>query len=351
MTSFQVEDLSPDNEKDWESLVEGSTQGSFFHTLRWKRVVERSFGYRSRYFLVYEDENPVALCPLFESSIKRWGALVSLPVGDIEHLIMPTPLNQEVSRLILKKSIEVAKESRLSYVILYNRSKEARDSILATCPLVSKKAVEYPAPKVPILDLEEHSPQDIWDNVFNSKKSQRKYINRFEQAGFEIKETRSKEDLDTFYKYYLDNVNFIQGKPVDRSHIDNIFEEYSHDGVRLTLLQKDGEVAGGLFCFLYPPQKTMYLRHMALNRSLPSTYHPPYALFWEAVNYAYDHGYKRVCFGSTSADPDVRSHQIKMGFGCDYMESYGELIGMNPVAMTIYRAYMWSREARNQDSS
>jgi hypothetical protein len=348
LSQYRVEDLNPTNEGDWERFNDGWENGSFFHSLRWKGVVERSFGLRARYFLVFEGESPVALCPFFESPLKRWNALISLPVGDIRHLAIATPTEQEVARLVVSKAISIAKGSRLSSAVFVTSSVEARDSIANVCPLVNQNPLEYPVAKVPFLDLEKHSPTDIWENVFDSKKSQRKYIKRFENSGFVIGEGRSASDLDSFYKHYSENLEHIGAKPCGRSHLEILLGEYSEGELRMTLLQRDGEVAGGLIALFHPPQKTMYLRYLALNRGLPSTYHPPYPLFWDAVNYAYEHGFRWVCFGSSSADPDVRSHQIKMGFGCDYRAYYGQMIGMSVLLKVAYRSYMWSRGVRNR---
>ncbi len=97
----------------------------------------------------------------------------------------------------------------------------------------------------------------------------------------------------------------------------------------MTLLRHGEQVAGGLLTLFHEPTKTAHLRYLALNRDLPGTFHPPYPLFWEAVNHAYERGFRKVHFGPGSRDQQRRSVQIKRAFGCQFEDIYGGKITVN----------------------
>jgi lipid II:glycine glycyltransferase (peptidoglycan interpeptide bridge formation enzyme) len=107
----------------------------------------------------------------------------------------------------------------------------------------------------------------------------------------------------------------------------------------MTLLEKQGEISAGLIALLDPEKKIMHLRYMALNREMANTYHPTYAIYWEAVNKAYELGYKRVCFGTNTKNDQDRSYRIKSGFGCEYVDNFAELMPMNSLYDIFYKMY------------
>ena len=53
------------------------------------------------------------------------------------------------------------------------------------------------------LNLEKLNPEKIWNEVFTAKKRQRRYINRFENDGFQVREVDSSKDIKILYEYYL----------------------------------------------------------------------------------------------------------------------------------------------------
>jgi hypothetical protein len=340
MVSYHSEYLNQDNEEDWEALNRASPYGSCYHDLRWKRVMERSFNYKSRYFLVYDGKDPVALCPFFIEKVRGLKSLTSLPSADLKHIVITEPSNQAIMKEILVKSIEIAKKDMCAFIIFVNSGIESIESVREVCSVNNWKTVPFSINGYLALDLEKNDPTYIWNNVFNSKESQRKYIRRFEQSGFNFRESSSQEDLDTFYEYYSQNLIYIGATPFNRSHFNIIFDIYSKE-LRMTFLEKDGEMAGGVIAILDPQKKIMHLRYMALNRDMANTYHPTYAIYWEAVNKAYELGYRGVCFGTNAKDEQNKSYRIKKGFGCEYINNYAELMPMNPLYSLFYKVYQY----------
>jgi len=337
MASYYSELLNQNNKKDWEALNQASSKGSFYHTLRWKDVLERSFGYKSKYFMIFHDKDPIALCPFFEQTVRRFKALVPPPFTDLKHIIISEPSNRTVIETIVEKSISIANEDACAFVIFVNSNIETNNMIRAVCPNQKKKTAPFPVNGYLMLDLEKNNPTHVWENELRSR--HKRQIRRFEQAGFEYRETRSEKDVDIFYEYYSKNLSHIGAVPFNRSHFNIILTEYKKD-LRMTLLEKDNEVAGGLISLLDQDKKIMYLRYLAINRDIDIQYRnyvPSEALMWEALTKAYELGYKAVCFGTNSKDEQDLHYIMKKRFGCNYEDYYAELMPMNFIYGLFYR--------------
>ena len=78
-----VEPLSDENE--WDEFVAASPKGTFFHTLKWRDVLDKSFPYESSYIGIRDsDDRLVGICPFFITK-KLWPfkILDSLPESDL----------------------------------------------------------------------------------------------------------------------------------------------------------------------------------------------------------------------------------------------------------------------------
>jgi hypothetical protein len=338
---LHCEDLGSDNAGDWEEFNRRSPDGSIYHTLRWKEVIERSFGYRSRYFLVYDGKVPVAICPFFEVPLKGKRSLIPPPATDIKHVVVGRPTaDRSITDEITAKLTDTAKEHGCSYIIVASPAPELIESTRFVYNERPLKQYPLRVNGYFLLDLGKNDPDYIWNTLFSGKKhNQRKYIRRFEQSGFSITDSRDKKDFDRFYKYYTENLNHIGATPFDRSHFDVLFDRFSKDEIRMTFLEKEDLFAGGAMALLDAERGVMHIRYLALNRDLPGTYHPPYALFWEAIRYAHSQGLRAVCFGTNNSDENDRNYAMKKGFGSDYHHYYSEIIPANYRSRLMYAAY------------
>jgi hypothetical protein len=335
MPSYHSEILNQDNENDWEAFNRLSHDGSYYHTIRWLKVLEKSFHLKNQCFLVYKDKDPVALCPLFEQKVKGVRILAPLPSSDLKHFVIEDSTDHELMKSIIDMSIRVAKERRCAFVILVNSNTISIETIRSVCSMDKRKTIPFNLNGYLTLDLHKNAPAYIWDNIFNSKDGQKKYIRRFERAGFEFRESKSRSDLGVFYEYYSQNLKQIGAAPFERSHFDVLFDECEKD-IRMTLLEANGVLAGGILAVLDSDMMVMHLRYMAINREMSNTFHPPYALYWEAINRAFNDGYREVCFGTNNKDANDKSYRIKKGFGCEYKDNYAEMIPTNFIYGILY---------------
>ena len=335
--SFRVEDLVEDNAEQWTSLNVADSGGSFFHTLKWKRVIQESFGTKTHYFLVKNGMDAIALCPFCEIGIGRFQGLGLLPDSDYNNIVISRKYAKILAPLILAKCREILRMNRLSFVLVTAKDEMVSDS------LQDLDSLSYPSGGNMVLDLSRLEPDAIWNSVFTKKGGQRKFIRRFEEEGFAIKEVQSRKELQTFYKHYADNLTYIGGAPYPFAHFEKLVDQYSSNELRIVLLHKEDTVAGGLLLFLHAPRKTVHLRYLALNRTLPNKYHAPYFLYWDAIKYANAIGYQRVSFGSTPCDPADENYRIKERFGCQYESLLSHMFPQSFVFGIGYRLYLIRR--------
>lgn len=337
MTDYIVEELCSDNEKAWKEFNEKTYSGSFFHTLKWKIILERKFGYESHYFLVYYKDRVIAACPFFEITINRFKGLM-LPYSDYKNILVDKNFNHLVAKAIMNKCYEISKKNRLSFILINTLNKEIKEHFNEFKPLPVRIAGNM------ILDLKENNPEKIWNNIFSAKGNQRNRIRRFEKDGIKIKEVKSVKDLKIFYKYYKANLEYLNSVPPPFSHFEELWNTYSSTDMIITLLHKNEKFFGGISQFLYPPRKTMYLTLLALNRDIPNRYSPSYYLEWDAIVRAYQMGYTTVCFGSTSPNPDNIHYHLKKKFGCYYEENYSMVFPLSIPFKVAYNTYMFARK-------
>jgi len=88
MNSYDIEDLTELNKKEWDNFNEIIQDGSFYHTNRWKQILEKSFNLKSHSFIVRFKGEIVAICPIYELMINKYRGLENLPETDYNSVII-----------------------------------------------------------------------------------------------------------------------------------------------------------------------------------------------------------------------------------------------------------------------
>ncbi|SNQ59949.1 GNAT family N-acetyltransferase [Candidatus Methanoperedens nitratireducens] len=328
---YHIEELSNKNATDWKRVNEESKEGDFFHKLEWKRILEQSLNFKSHCFLLYRNDEPVALCPFYESSINGVRGLVSLPDSDYNHIIVTDQYDPLIAYHILEKCNEIARENKLSFILITTLRESIKDYFSKYNPL------PYPIGGNMMLDLEKSGPDSIWSEVLSQR--DRKHIRRFEKDGFKIKEINSIDHIKMFYKYYKANLESIDAAPHSFSHFEDLLRTYSSTEMILTLLYNNKIIAGGQLAFLHYPKKTVYLRYLSLNRDLPNRYRPTTYMRWNWIRRASEMGYSKICFGRTPPDPNDIHYQLKEKFGCHFEKEHSFIFPRSYLFKIGYNIY------------
>jgi hypothetical protein len=320
MVDYYIEYLNEDNALIWDEFNKNSEEGSFFHSLQWKKVIDNTSDINSKYYLLFKNDHIHGIFPFIERKIYFFTGLVPLQGFGHNNAILLDANNAPALQNAIQ---EINKHhQRISFISLSTLHERIIDN------LRDYSIFPYEDNGNMMLDLRESPPERIWNN-FSAKIGQRKYIRRFDEKGFKIVEVNSLDDLKLFYKYYKENINLIGGKPQSLSHFMYLWNLFSSDKMRITFLSKDSIIAGGLLMFADRPRNTLYFTYLSLNKNLPNTYHPTYPIFWEAINWAWDNKYNKISFGAQRFDTKSPRYRIKNQFGATFEPLYSRMLSLS----------------------
>jgi hypothetical protein len=338
---WHVEQLNTENADKWEEFNKNSSEGSFFHTLQWRKILERSFQLPLHYFLLFNNNKVFGIFPFVEHRIRFFKGFLPIANSECSNVILKD-CNDDSGVHSLFNGLRRSDRPMNSFVVINTLHQEFFTHLgYANFPYYNDGHM--------ILDLKKFPPERIWDS-FSAKKGQRTYIRRFDDKGFVIKEADSLDDLNVFYQHYKDNLIHIHVTPCPWSHFQDLHHEFSEGEIRTTLLVKDDTVAGGLMTLLFKPQKTAYFHYLSLNRNLPNTYHPTYYLFWEGINWARDHGFEKISFGRQKLEPDNLRYRIKHEFKAEFMPNYSKMVSLSRL-FTVGYTYYELKTSRHEKKS
>ena len=125
--SIFIKKLNEIDEKKWENLLLTSNYCSFYHTLFWAEVWEKSFSFCQAIFFILEDNNGnyKAGLPLIQFKKRGFFSYFSMPYGTYGGLM--GNVSEEEKLNFIKKVVEVCNQSKwlkLQMVDFFEQDKE-----------------------------------------------------------------------------------------------------------------------------------------------------------------------------------------------------------------------------------
>ncbi len=318
--AYSIELLSESNAHRWEEFNNQSREGTPFHSLRWKAMMENAMKLQIRYFLILKDREVVGICPFVEQSKKWFRGLNGIPRSDYNNVIMDDIFNPDDINEVLSLF-----SNRYSYLFF-----DTYDPALPE--RIEYQNIPNEAGSNMLLDLNHNPPEVIWKEILS--KDDRYKVSRFEKGGFAVHEITGGDALEEFYKYYAENLNRINGYILPHACFMRLLESFSPTEARVAGLTSGDLFAGGNLTVLDPARKTVYFMFLALNRSLPNKYSPTYYLSWEGINWAWENGYERISFGRERPEnPRTRS---KQKFGAEPVQIHSRVVLLSKAASRLY---------------
>jgi hypothetical protein len=309
-----VEPLS--DEKEWEEFVADSRRGTFFHTLKWKRILEESFGFKAYYLAIRDsDRNLVGICPfVLLKKARVFKVLDSLPSSDFAGPLIKEEHAKEAAGVLKDYLRGLSARTGIAYASI--RFPEAN-----LCEYLDSRDSRVDTSHGTMnLDLAEKPADLIWNSVLKTKQRQR--IRLYEKEGFQSKEAESVEDLNIFYELYHKNMNYIGASPYPYAFFKQVWDCLYPDHFNILLMVKGGECIGAQASFLYTPRKAAYQTYLGLDRNVQ--HHGPLynSQTWELIKWAEKNGYRYVSLGSTPSDPSDPHHHLKTKLGAEFNQDY-----------------------------
>ena len=215
----------------WDKFVVQQPTGTLFHTLAWKRAMERTFGFRARYAYAEREGKITGVAPMF--SISNWivgRCLISTPYAVYGGICAADEESEEALLGFLK---EQAYSEQVDYLELRYRQRDMIPGFAAN-PLYAT----FTAPLFADHDA----------NLKRLPKDTRYMIRKATKAGLTSK--RGMDQLGVFYRLFATSMKRL-GTPVfPRALFENLAQEFSGH-TDLLLVYRDTEPVSGVFSFRF----------------------------------------------------------------------------------------------------
>lgn len=282
--------LERGDERAWDEYVHRCPTATQSQLSGWRRVIETVYGHATHYLWVREEGVAIGILPLVLIRSFLFGrTLVSLPFLDDGGICV---VDDEVRLELYERCLQLGHEFRADFIDLRHR-------LPNRLPLASNGS------KV-TFELElVADPDRMWKSF---KAKLRNQIRKATKSGLTASWCEA-DELSSFYDVFATNMRDL-GSPVhSRRFFAAIFEEFS-DSVKLLLIRNGGQVIGGGLCLLF--RETMTMPWASSRRDCLSMC-PNNLLYWEAIRWGCENGYKKFDFGRST--PGSGTYHFKKQWG------------------------------------
>jgi hypothetical protein len=315
-----VEPLS--NEDEWQSFVAGCPEGTFFHTLKWKEVLEKSFNVEPLYLVVRNSKREmVGLCPfVIWKELKLFKVIDSLKNSDCGGPLFREGYAGPGAQALM----DFLKQLVRNRGITYARLRCSREELCQEFRIPGSR-VDTSSGTM-ILDLQERSADFFWSKGIDTNR--RKAIKRIYRDGFQSKIAKSLQEVRQFYDIYQENMAYLGGVTYPLTFFENLFDLLTPGSCNILLIARDQECIAGWTFFAYEPTKTIYVNYMGLRRTVYTVFD---CLTWELSKWAEAKSYRYINLGSTPSDPVEIHYRQKFKTGAAFRQDYIVILPLNRI--------------------
>lgn len=215
----------------WDSYVDCHPLATLFHTTAWKRVIERTFGFKARYLFIEEGGTIQGVLPLFEvlspvqgrSLISTPFAVYGGPCADSEHM----------ASLLRTAACRIAQAKNVQYLEL-REQQPVSDAGFQTKRLYTAFDAELPQN---VEELERRLPRDT---RYMIRKAQKNGLTSVVDAGH----------LEVFYDIFSHSYHHL-GTPVFPKRLFKIILEEFGEKVELTTVWHEAKAVAAVLSFRF----------------------------------------------------------------------------------------------------
>lgn len=288
---------------EWNEFVAAAEDGTVFHDLRWRTVIEDVFGYKSHYLEARDDGKLVGVLPLFCARHALTGpALVSMPFLNYGGPVAETAAVREA---LLSRGTALARRADAAYLEV--RSREPLGSLFMSS--THKETYE--------LSLE-GGPEAAWRGL---KSSVRNKVRKAVKLGVTVR--MGMHFLPQFYRCFAHNMRDLGTPVLSRTFFERAAEAFPEE-CAVMVAQHGERFIGGKFVMMWGG--VMYFVWASSLRPA-LRFAPNDLLNWRAIEYACTRGLSRCDFGrSTVGSPHAA---YKRQWGAQPRQLYWEYYAPN----------------------
>ena len=283
----------------WDAYVLMHRQGTLFHQISWKQVIENTFGHRSYYLLAESDaageQRTRTICgilPLFViKSFLFSKALVSVPFGAYGGILSE---NKEAADGMLRKAKDIAQSEGLDYLELRNRDDTMEDLSVKDLYVRFHREIY----------------QELKDNLEAIPRKSRRMVRLGEKEGLTCQFGRQ-ELIPSFYEIFARRYHQLGSPVFPRRLFEHFLEEFENHSNILLVKTRDGIPIAGVLTFYYKDEVLPYYAGSLFEyRNIaPNDY-----MYWQLMKYGWERGYKRFDFGRSKVNTGSYDFKRHWGF-------------------------------------
>lgn len=304
---MQIRFYQNKDQKRWDEFVLNHPEGTFFHLIGWKHVIERTFGHKSCYLIAEDTKNqqPTStdyirgILPLFiVKTLSFAKSLISVPFTDYGGICAD---DLEAKTALLEQAKEITKREDLDYLELRNVGKSSNNLPFKELYVTFKREI--------LEDLEE--------NYKAIPRKQRRMIRQGEKYQL-TSIIGGTELLKRFYSIFAHSVRNLGAPVYPISFFKNSIKEFG-DVCKILLVNYNGKAVASVMAFFYKDQ--VFLCH-AGSLFEYRRYAVNDFMYWQLMKYACENGYKVFDFGRSKVG--TGSYDFKRHWGFQPQQLYYE---------------------------
>lgn len=281
-----IEELSERLENEWDAFVFSHPDGTIYHQIGWKKLIQQTYNHTPVYFICKENEKIVGVLPLFiiKSFFKK--EFVSIPYCPYGGVLA---INDIIQNQLIDKAVALTKKLNLKYLEL----REKRDLNYGL-----EKAEKH------VTFMMKLSPDSsaLWDSFSSST---RRHIRKGEKIEYEIKINK---DINTFYDLYSKHMQNIGTPTLGIKFFKNLANILNNSFDIATIYYKNQPASSILLLYynnivVYDRGASSY-EYKDLNLN--------YVLFWKIISDISKRNYAFFDFGRSI--PESGTYQFKNGW-------------------------------------
>jgi FemAB-related protein (PEP-CTERM system-associated) len=308
---FRIEKLTTQAEQEWDDYVQASDKGTFYHQIGWRNAVEGAYRWKSHYLIAKQNAKIIGILPLFViGGFPLDKALISLPFAPYGGMCAD---DHDTENKLFEAACELARRENVDYVEFRHLDKVDLDLKLND---------EF---TTLILELDS-DPEKVWESFRSEIRNRtRKAV----KSGLEIKV--GNQYLPEFYNIYAENMRDL-GTPVHSlALLKNLIQELP-ESVQVFVVLSSSQVIGGMFLMFY---KDTAIDMWASSLRKFSRYCPANLLYWEAIKYSCEKGYRYFDCGRSKWNSGTFKFKERLGaqpnqlYYQNYSPKPGKVSGLN----------------------
>jgi serine/alanine adding enzyme len=338
-TSIYVFD--EDDSKSWNEYVLKHPQGTVYHLLEWKKIIEKTYGH-STYYLVAiqsnisnysvtssprsESERSIAgILPLVHLKHFLFGnRLVSMPFFDMGGILAN---DEQTENLLLAEAVKVGRRLKacsieLRHVRPLGFSQNGASAVFADSSATSSPLLCLTkSHKVRMVVDLPGNPEALMTSFKSKLRSQIKKPLR----GGLISKFGGQELLEDFYKVFAHNMRDL-GSPVHSKELmRNVLQEFGGQARIVAIYQDSKALAASLVIGFRDTLENPWAASLRSWSSLA----PNMLLYWKMLEHACEGGFAHFDFGRSS--PGEGTHKFKEQWGAHSTSLHWDYVSLNGI--------------------